>query len=240
MCKQLFTTLSICIGFINAMAQPNEQGLGSWNIVNARLNLNQRWNVFLEPQLRSLQFYNNFHYYEVKGGLGYRINETFSLTGSLGTYQTFSEGGNFKQPVQQDEIRSWFQFAMRNQLGRVRFEHRYRAEQRFTQLGYRNRLRYRLNTVIPINGSEIKAGTFYATLWNELFLTDREPYFERNRFFVGVGYEITKKCAVQTGYIHQYDYRLTDETGRDFLQVSLLFNFDLKDLKREFVPNTLN
>lgn len=238
--KNLFFCWSFLFFALQLNAQTNQTGLGSWNIVNARLNITDKVNVFIEPQLRSLQFYNQFHYYEIKGGVGYRINENFALAGCLGTYQTYSEGGNFAQPQLQDEIRSWFQLAMRNQLGRVRFEHRYRAEQRFTQNGYRNRFRYRFNMTIPLNSKELKAGTIYTSIWNELFLTNTEPYFERNRIFAGLGYELSKDLALQLGYIHQYDYKLTDETGRDFLQLSLLFNFNLKDFKREFIPNTQN
>ena len=36
--------------------------LGSWNIVNAKYNLDEKWSVFSEAQLRSLKFYTNFHY----------------------------------------------------------------------------------------------------------------------------------------------------------------------------------
>jgi hypothetical protein len=236
-----FCSLAILyLVILSAKGQTNQQGLGSWNILNIRFTTGNSWSFFAEPQLRSLQFYNQFHYYEVKAGASYKINESFSAAGCLGTYQTYSEGDNFNQPKLQDETRTWFQLAMRNQLGRVRFEHRYRAEQRFTQAGYRNRFRYRFNMMIPINGSEIKTGTVYASVWNELFLTNTEPYFERNRFYTGLGYEFSRQFAVQAGYIHQYDYKLTDETGRDFLQVSLLFNIDSEGLKKEFVPNIQN
>jgi hypothetical protein len=43
--------------------------LGSWNILNFKYNNNEKWSVFGEAQLRSLNFYNNFHYYEYKGGI---------------------------------------------------------------------------------------------------------------------------------------------------------------------------
>lgn len=40
--------------------------LGSWNILNLKYNVNDKWSVFGEAQLRSLKFYTNFHYYEYK------------------------------------------------------------------------------------------------------------------------------------------------------------------------------
>lgn len=231
----------VCLGtLVDVFGQGVANGFGSWNIGNIRVQANERWSIFVEPQIRSLQFYNQFHYYEVKGGATYRINEQLAVTASIGSYQTYSEGGNFETPQLQDEVRSWFQVAMRNQIGRVRIEHRYRLEQRFTQVGYRNRFRYRLQLMTPINATKIEPKTWYLVAWNELFLTNTEPYFERNRIFGGVGYEVNQSLAIQTGYIHQYDYKLTDEIGRDFLQVSVLLQFDLKKLNKEFIPGTVN
>lgn len=224
-------------GFIStALAQSQGNGLGSWNILNVKLKINNQWSMFIEPQLRSLSFYQHFHYYEVKTGLTYNIDQNFSLTSGIGTYNTYSEGGNFQTPLKQAETRTWLQVAMSESFGKLKFEHRYRAEQRFTTNGYRNRFRYRLNLAVPLNHEGIILNTLYAIVWNEIFFTDNEPYFERNRFFSGIGYKVNETLATQIGYLYQFDYRLTDETGRSFLQISLLLNFDLKKVKHGFHP----
>jgi hypothetical protein len=69
---------------------------------------------------------------------------------------------------------------------------------------------------------------------NELFFTDTEPYFERNRILVAIQYKISGRdgrrngtdgrrpsipSSIQIGYLHQFDYKINDETGRDFLQI---------------------
>jgi len=54
---------------------------------------------------------------------------------------------------------------------------------------------------------------------NELFFTDKEPYFERNRMLVAFYYKPSKSTTLQVGYLHQFDYKINDETGRDFLQI---------------------
>jgi long-subunit fatty acid transport protein len=214
-----------------------QNDLGTWNVININLKVNKKWNVFTEVQLRSLSFYDQYHYYEYKGGATYKINDNFSATTGIGSYNTFSEGGNFELPMQNKEIRTWGQINMKNPLEMVTFEHRYRAEQRFTSNGYRNRFRYRLGATIPLNSKKIAPKTVYALIWNELFFTDKEPYFERNRFFIGGGYEISKNIAFQAGYIHQFDYKINDETGRDFLNISLLYNVDLTKKKQNgFIP----
>jgi len=221
----------------NIKAQNATNEIGSWNIINVKMNINKQWSFFVEPQLRSLSFYNQYHYYEIKGGITYNLHSNFSITTGTGSYNTYSEGGNFKLPYQQKEIRTWLQLIMKQQVARVKFEHRYRAEQRFTNNGFRNRFRYRLNTVVPLNNKKLIPKTFYTSVWNEIFFTDKAPYFERNRFFVGGGYELSEAVAIQTGYVHQFDYKINDETGRNFFQISLLLNVDLKKRQQEFLPS---
>jgi len=224
--------------YIKAQNATNE--IGSWNIINVKMNINKQWSFFVEPQLRSLSFYNQYHYYEIKGGITFNLKSNFSFTTGAGSYNTYSEGGNFKLPYQQKETRTWVQLIMKQQVARLKFEHRYRAEQRFTNNGFRNRFRYRLNTVVPLNNKKMVPKTFYASVWNELFFTDKAPYFERNRFFIGGGYEVSEAVALQSGYVHQFDYKITDETGRNFFQISLLLNFNLKKRQQEFSPSMVD
>ena len=217
----------------------DKNGLGSWNILNVTMKVNPKWSLFTEGQLRSLSFYDDFHYYELKLGVTYKIKPNFSVTGGIGDYNTYSEGGNFRKPIQNNEIRTWAQVNLKNPFDYIIFEHRYRAEQRFTSNGYRNRFRYRMSAVVPLEGKKIEPKTFYLSVWNELFFTDNEPYFERNRLFIGGGYEFSEKLAIQTGYIHQFDYKINDETGRDFFNIALLYNFDLMQKgKHDFHPST--
>ncbi len=227
----------ILIFFISniVFSQPK---LGSWNIINVNLKINKKWNVFAETQLRSLSFYDEFHYYEVKTGGSYKIDKQFSATSGFGSYNTYNEGGDFKNPIQNKEIRTWAQINMKQKTGIINFEHRYRAEQRFTNNGFKNRFRYRLGAIIPINNPELKEKTLYLNIWNELFFTNREPFFERNRLLIGFGYEFNKNTAIQTGYIHQFDYKINDEIGRDFLNITFLYNFNLHKEPSDFEPST--
>lgn len=204
-----------------------QRDFGSWNITNINIKLDPKWKVFAETQLRSLSFYNEFHYYEYKAGFSYKIEPNFYLSTGIGSYNTFSEGGNFQQPAQNKEVRTWIQVNMKNPLEFVTFEHRYRAEQRFTSNGYRNRFRYRLTASIPVCTKKSSSKPINAIFWNELFFTDKEPFFERNRLFLGGDYPFSKNLTLQLGYIHQFDYKINDETGRDFLNISFLYQIDL-------------
>lgn len=213
---------------------------GSWSIVNAELNINEKWSLFGEAQIRSLSFYNHFHYYEFKGGASYNLGKNFSLTAGLGNYDTYAEGGNFKTPMVNDEFRTWIQLNMRQFLERIKFEHRYRAEQRFTLDGYRSRFRYRINMVIPLNKNNMGPKTTFISGSNEVFFTNRQPYFERNRLFLGSGYIFSDLFSIQIGYLRQFDYRTNDETGKNFFQVAFLFEFSVKKRKGETIPRVQN
>lgn len=211
------------------VAQASTNGLGSWNILNVKYTVNDRWSFFGEAQLRSLSFYNEFHYYEYKGGFNYRLNKNVNLTLGAGSYQTYREGGNFELPKNNDEFRLWPQVQLLQEIGRFRIEQRYRAELRWTSNGYRNRFRYRLGVLYPfgkpVNGSK----PFMLSASNELFFTDNEPYFERNRAQLSVGYKVTPVSTFQLGYLHQFDYKINDETGRDFLVVGLYIDLQRGD-----------
>ena len=211
-------TLALYISINKLSAQPFE--LGSWNILNIKYNNNEKWSVFGEAQLRSLKFYNNFHYYEYKGGLNFRAHKNLLLTIGAGSYQTYKEGGDFVMPKNNDEFRIWPQVLVYQSIGKLKIEQRYRAEFRFTSNGYRNRFRYRLGLSYPF-GNEINGyKPFQISASNELFFTDKEPYFERNRLLFAINYKPTKTTNLQIGYLHQFDYKINDETGRDFLQVA--------------------
>jgi Protein of unknown function (DUF2490) len=196
-------------------------GLGSWNILNLRKKINNEWSIFAEGQVRSLRFYDDFHYYEYKAGVNYRIHPQVQLSLSVGEYDTYGEGGNFVVPKNNDERRIWPQILLTQPLWGVQVEQRYRAEFRFTSKGYRNRFRYRVGLIYPFGQERWGKKVNQLTCNNELFMTNRETWFERNRFAIGYSRQISPVVTIQLGYLHQFDYRLDDEIGRDFLQVGL-------------------
>ena len=207
--------------FISHFSFAQKNSLGSWNIVNLKYTITKKWSFFGEVQLRSLNFYSQFHYHEYKAGVNYRAHPNVLLTLAAGDYDTYKEGGNFKSPKNNDEFRIWPQITFTQLIKRFKIEQRYRAEFRFTKNGYRNRYRYRAGISYPFGNNKNGYKPFLINASNEIFFTGKEPYFERNRLLVSVAYKLNKQIAIQTGYLHQFDYKINDETGRDFLQLGL-------------------
>lgn len=198
-------------------------GLGSWNIVNLKWNASKRISFFGEAQLRSLKFYDHFHYYEFKGGASYQLMSQLNVSLGVGSYQTYREGGDFVLPKNNDELRIWPQIVLSQSVGPFKIEQRYRLEMRYTSSGYRNRYRYRLGLSLPFGNDRKGYKPYNLQLSNELFFTNQDPYFERNRVLGAMGYKVSNQLLIQLGYIHQFDFRINDEIGRDFLVMGIFY-----------------
>jgi len=218
-------TLNMVILLVTTPCRSQGFDLGSWNIISLKYNYNDKLSFLGEAQLRSLKFYNNFHYHEFKAGINYKVLSNLRLTLAAGKYDTYQEGGDFIKPKNNDEFRIWPQMVITQSLKRIKVEQRYRAELRFTSDGYRNRFRYRLGVSYPFGENNDDGDKpFQVSVSNELFFTNREPYFERNRLFISFNYKVSQSTSVETGYLHQFDYQINDETGRDFLVLGLLLD----------------
>jgi len=121
--RVLFALLILNILISTSVAQNFD--LGSWNILNLKYNVDNKWSVFSEAQLRSLKFYANFHYYEYKGGVNFKVHKNATSSLGAGSYQTYKEGGNFVIPKNNNEFRIWPQIIIFQSLGKLKLEQRY-------------------------------------------------------------------------------------------------------------------
>lgn len=216
--------------------------LGTWNVVSTKFTFNKQWSMLAEAQVRSQKIIGDFNYYEYKAGVGYNFPKSVSVLLAMGHYNTFQPDGNFKKPYVNDEFRIWQQFVLTNNIGRIKLEHRYRIEQRFTSnAGYRNRFRYRINAILPLNNREIKDKTWYTSVFNEMFVTNEVPFFEQNRVFVGGGYQFNKNFTILAGWINRFDQSLTNiPTWKNYFQTNLIFSIDEFKSGRERHPSALD
>ncbi len=183
---------------------------GTWLIGTVQVSGSSRWGGFGEVQSRANAFGRQFFYYELKGGLSYSLDKNFTLTLAGGRYGTYQPQHLTDGPLN-TEARLWEQLVLNQYLARLRFEHRYRVEQRWFTLrdgtpSYRNRIRYRLNLFVPLNRRSIGPGTTFVSAYDEIFLNPRGPIFERNRLYAGLGYQADAHWVVQLGWVNQTNY----------------------------------
>ena len=225
--KVLFILIQFCL-FHLLVAQTNSTG--SWNILNLSYNHNEKLGFFGEGQIRSLKFYENFHYYEYKFGINLKVHPSFKLTLAGGSYQTYREGGNFILPKNNNEIRIWPQFTLSQSIQKLKIEQRYRTEFRFTSNGYRTRFRYRFGVSYPFGKSSKGYQPFHINISDEIFFTDRQPYFERNRFQFALNMKVSVRSTIQAGFLTQFDYKINDETGRAFFVIGYYYEIIKKKI----------
>lgn len=232
------TTIALFFSINTASAQTFD--VGSWNILNLKYNYDRKWSFFGETQLRSLKFYRNFHYYEYKGGVNFKVHKNVILTLGAGSYQTYKEEGDFVLPKNNDEFRLWPQIIFFQSIGKFKIEQRYRGELRFTSNGYRNRFRYRFGVSYPFGKVRNEYKPFLVSASNELFFTNKEPYFERNRMLLAFNFKPSKSATIQIGYLHQFDYQINDETGRDFFLIGFFIELFSKNSPNSSIGININ
>ena len=213
---------------------------GGWDVLNIEYRHSERLFFYGELQARSGELADQFFYHEAKAGIGYTLPRKLSVMLAVGDYRTYAGDGNFKD-LDIREFRMWQQLSFKTDLHPLSIEHRYRIEQRWRNGTFRNRFRYRLSATIPINRKTIIARTLYASVYDEVFFTNRAPYFERNRAFAGAGYQFSDLLAFQAGLLRQFDYRKADDgSAKNYLQASLLFSLERDKKGEPHHPSTLD
>lgn len=188
------------------------QPWGSWLLLTAQLpgNMEHRWGGYAEVQARSNAVFRRYFYYELKAGLSYDLDPNFTVMLAGGRYST-SDYLDLKAGPLNVEKRLWEQLVLNQYMQRLRIEHRYRVEQRWfsyraDSTGFRQRLRYRINAFLPLNASKIGPHTAFLSAYDEIFLNPKGPLLERNRVYLGAGYQFDRHWVLQLGWVNQANY----------------------------------
>jgi hypothetical protein len=227
--------------FISTCLFSQSDTLIGWYSLNTKLHLNKKWIVYIEGQIRAQQLARNLFYHDIKAGAIFNPSDKVGLHLGVGDFNTYSSDGNFKSPVQ-TELRVWEQIQFNSNINIIRIDHRYRIEQRFFSSGFRTRLRYRLNAIIPLTKLQAVNNTLNFIAYDEIFLTNVNQIFEKNRWFAGLGYNTNKHFGLQIGWAHDFDLRKDRTTSRrNYFQTALLVDlYSTHSLIRRHHPETTN
>lgn len=243
----LFIILIAAIHF--SIAQPAGREVVNqsieWFSATANFKLNKTFTLMGEGQFRFAREFEPMQQ-QARVALDIRINDHLSIA-PLGYVYTWNYQYG-KQPAEfkNHEHRIWQQIFYKHAAGRFQLDHRLRFEQRFIQVhshgdgeivdeGYTNRqsrIRYRFMARIPLNNKNIDPGTYFASLYDEAFLsfgksvTFHEP--DQNRIFAGLGYQFDEAFSVQGGFLYQMMIKANgaqQENNTGFL-IALNYVFD--------------
>ena len=204
------------------LAQQNE--FGNWLMYFGTNKVADDWSIHSEVQYRNHTVEPvNIEQLLLRTGVNYHLNKNTVFTLGYGYIASHDYESDQKAP-ESKESRIFQQLILINKIGRVKLEHRYRVEQRWVNDDYKSRLRYRLMAFVPINKPTITTGTFFLGIYDEIFMNTKQTYFDRNRLYAALGYQINKTTQVQVGYLRQQ----VNAFGKDYLQFAVVFNPDLR------------
>lgn len=235
--KAVFLLLFIML-IISARLHAQNNRTGTFGIATVVLpgDSLHRWGGYAELQTRSDELFSNFFYYETKAGISYDLDRSFTALLGTGRYVTNDNPENLAVAT---EFRLWEQMTVNQFLYRVKIEHRYRIEQRWINGLYRNRFRYRLNVFVPLNHKKIDAKTWFISVYEEVFMNNKVPHFERNRFSAALGYHFDQSINVQAGWLNQYNFSPAFAADKNNLALTFMYRINRKNAKpREHMPST--
>jgi hypothetical protein len=97
------------------------------------------------------------------------------------------------------------------------------------EFDFKYRYRQMIKFVKPINSNVLRKGVFYFLTTEELLLkpqakTKGVNFFDRNRFDIGLGYQITDDLAVELAYLNEFVPRDGGNEIYNIMEFTLTFN----------------
>jgi hypothetical protein len=175
------------------------------------IKFNERWSLNSDAQFRTRNEVKNYSQALLRTGLSYKLNEKVDVTLGLAHFRFFITNDKTR-----GEWRPWQELKLNDKFGNCKLSHRFRVEQRFNenvknaeatneyQLNFR--FRYRLNLRYPLLKENEAGNNIYVLVGNEIMINAGNNiiynYFDQDRLYVGINYEINKKIALQLQYMH--------------------------------------
>ena len=235
MMKGLYSALFLILFTFSAAQSGFQQHVSNYTMMSFTYKHNPKWSVYLETQVRSIEDFSQADYYEVKGGPSYNFNKSNQVLIGFGRYGTYKESKFYQR-----EHRIWLQYVLSQRLGKLKLDHRVRAEKRFFRYPQTNtnsndeRYRYRLSATLPLNSKKVQPGTLFANTFEEVFFGPANAdtsVFKRNRFFAGFGYQFTHYMNMNLGYMWQKEYMKTSvDKNYHFIYLGINFTLDREKL----------
>ena len=214
----------------------SQQDTGNWLMYFGTNKISEKLSIHSEAQYRNYTISpTNIEQLLLRTGLNYHFKPNASTTIGYAHIGNHDYKSDRKSP-ETEEHRIWQQLLTTNNIGRVKFEHRYRLEERFIEKDFKMRFRYRLMLFFPLNRPKVETGTMYLGVYDEIFVNDKRDFFDRNRLYGGIGYQYADNLHFQVGILRQE----TQTESKTFLQFGMIFNTDLRTDKKKNLQKKLN
>lgn len=198
--------------------------VGNWIMYFGANKISDKFSLHTEIQYRNHTLIpNNTEQWLLRTGINYHFAPNAIATAGIALIPSYVFESEQSDP-ETVENRLWQQFILTNKVGRVKFEHRYRLEQRWVNDDYRNRFRYRVMLFIPLNKTSMEPGAIFLGLYDEIFINDEPVFFDRNRLYGALGYQFSKTTSAQVGLLNQR----VNAFNKYYLQFAVVYNPDFR------------
>jgi len=232
--RRLFLSFIVSFVLLNASAQTQVTGwLASFNT----FKIGKKTSIHFDGQFRSSDQLEHVQTLLLRTGLNFHVTKQLTITGGYAFIDNRRVIGNVSGTA--TEHRAWEQLLFTHKIKFVGVAHRLRLEQRFLPLvSVQNnelqtddhtmamRLRYFFRNVIPFKKTADFQKGMFGAIQNEVFVnvTDLEKvngkFFDQNRFYLAIGYRVSKHFDLEAGYLNQYVLGRTGRTNNHVAQLA--------------------
>lgn len=195
--------------------------LNSWFLQYSRFKLGEHWMISNEIHYRTGQFLSDPGLLLIRPSIDFHLNSEveFSVGYTFVHAEPF-EPYSLQAPANENNV--WWQAWIKSKIGRVKLQHRFRQEHRWSDklkadqdgeyqkdgTRFSNRFRYRFTAIFDLFSNDENRSVFcvlFDEIWlnqnNQLLFTD----VNRNWLYGGLGYEFNQNSNLQLGFNYQSD-----------------------------------
>ncbi len=217
-------TLLLCLLFVFCSGYGQltpEDKLGIWYDIGGNHKISEKSSIDTYTQFWLYEFNDNFNFFLFK--LGYHYHFSSKLTASLFLGYSDFDGHFDTSSSHTYENRITEQLTFKHKLHNIPLDHRLRVEHRFFRKPNSKpkvaRLRYRIGSKFNINP------ILFVRIHDELLLTPKSSNTAENRFYTGLGINLTKSSNLQIGYMNR---NTSNKKNLHRIQVGMFFKTDLR------------
>ncbi|MBU3715321.1 MAG: DUF2490 domain-containing protein [Ferruginibacter sp.] len=228
---------------IKQTTQINRVWLGFFN----QTRLSDRWGIWADAHLRTEKnFIEDFSQAFIRVGLTRYLDDHTKITAGYAFVNEFPSENH--PSFSRYEHRPWQQIQWHTNYGKKKMMQWIRTEQRYRRkiLGdssgfapgynFNHRIRYNIYFDVPLNKAGVVPKSFSWIINNEVHINFGKEiinnYFDQNRFFTGIKYQINTHDNLQLGYMNLFQQLPAGNKYRDF-HVIRLFYFQNLDLRKK-------
>jgi hypothetical protein len=190
-----------------SVVKDNMLWLGYYNSIV----LNSKWSINSDIQFRTKNEIKHYSQALIRTDVSYIPKERITISLGLAHFRYF-----ITDEKTRGEWRPWQELKLTDKIGNCKLTHRLRVEQRFNETvknseatndyQFNFRFRYRFDLRYPLTKEKEAGNNLSVLVGNEIMVnagnTISYNYFDQDRLYAGINYEINKKVSLQLQYMH--------------------------------------